>query len=573
MSPPLVIAAWSDWAASVAPWLAFTLATLVLVVTMRRRWKRTPVLARCVILSLYAHLLFATIAYTTNFMAWRPGTFGSGNATREVRVRIITDIETPLVEQPVEPNDQPSEPTDDVPSEMASVPTRVEIAEQQPAPPVESQPPAPSPPLAELPLVSLPTKPPATLPLESVVEVPADVAPRYAESVQAAEQTSRRAGEQAGEKVVPVSSVPPPVSSAAPPDLYRLRFSNDRAGIVESAGGNPDTEAAVKLALEWLVANQEADGRWSAARHEAGRGAPQQGQNRGDTGIDADTGITGLAVLALLGAGHTHLEGDHRLAVQHGLEFLISSQRTDGCLAGNARLFASMYCHGMATLALAEAMAVTRDPRLKPFVERAVSYTVAAQHSGGGWRYQPGDVGDMSQFGWQIMGLKSAELAGVNVPDITRHRAQRFLQTVSSGRHGGLASYRANERSSRTMTAEALLCRYLLETSPAAATRDEATSFLLQELPSSGAVNVYYWYYGTLALRFTGGASWQRWNESLQKGLLQSQRHDARLTGSWDPDRVWGSYGGRVYQTALSALCLESYYRYDTAAIEGPTLR
>jgi hypothetical protein len=354
--------------------------------------------------------------------------------------------------------------------------------------------------------------------------------------------------------------------------LYRLRFSSDRVGVVESGGGNPDTEAAVNAALAWLVANQAADGRWNASLHGAGRGAPLQGQERGDTGADADTGITALAVLALLGSGHTHLEGEHRAAVQHALEYLLAVQRSNGSLAGDARLFASMYCHGMATLALAEALAITGDPRLKPGVERAVEFTVRAQHSGGGWRYQPGDVGDMSQFGWQVMALKSAELAGIKMPAATRQRATHFLETVSSGRQGGLASYRAKERPSRTMTAEALLCRHLLEGAPRPEICSEATEYLLQELPIQGSVNIYYWYYGTLALRISGGDAWERWNQNLQKQLLISQRQDAKFAGSWDPDRIWGGYGGRVYQTSLSALCLESYYRYDhTVLLETPT--
>ena len=34
------------------------------------------------------------------------------------------------------------------------------------------------------------------------------------------------------------------------------------------------------------------------------------------------------------------------------------------------------------------------------------------------------------------------------------------------------------------------------------------------------------------------------------------------MAGSWTPDGVWGGYGGRVYSTAMAALCLEVYYRY-----------
>ena len=64
----------------------------MLVAVLRRRWKQTPLLTRCVVGSLYAHLLFATLAYTTNFTSWRPPGFGpgcgSGPVVREVRVKI-----------------------------------------------------------------------------------------------------------------------------------------------------------------------------------------------------------------------------------------------------------------------------------------------------------------------------------------------------------------------------------------------------------------------------------------------------------------------------------------------------
>ena len=576
MSLPVLLAAWPAWLTEALPWAALGLTTLVLIAVLRTRWKRTPVLTRCIIFSIYAHLFFATAAYTTNYMGWRPGEPGSGSGMRTVRVRMTTEAsfdEATMPDVPVPEEPESSIVVDEAPPELtpaeAQLTSKQDTTSQSPPDQPQPEPPRPqieSPP--DRPPVALPEKTPASSPLEAVAEVLADVAPRYASSVPAdiepkqqhdSPATIRRT--EPGARRTAASQ-----QNAAMPDLYRLRFAEDRAGVVESAGGNPDTEAAVKSALLWLVANQEPDGHWSAGRHGAGQGSIQ-GQNRGDTGVDADTGITGLALLALLGAGHTHLEGEHRVAIQHGLEYLLSSQRADGSLAGNAKLFSSMYCHGMATLALAEALAITGDVRLRAGVEKAVAYTVAAQHIGGGWRYQPGDVGDTSQFGWQIMALKSAELAGVKTPEITKQRSLRFLETVSSGRHGGLASYRAKERPSRTMTAEALLCHYLLADSPRQETCEEAAAFISQELPTSGAANVYYWYYGTLALRFSGNSAWQRWNEGLQQQLLESQRGDAKLAGSWDPDKLWGGYGGRVYQTSLSALCLESYYRYDKTVL------
>lgn len=350
---------------------------------------------------------------------------------------------------------------------------------------------------------------------------------------------------------------------AAMPDLYRLRMGEGRALAARELGATPDTEAAVELALQWLAANQEKDGRWSAARHGAGREDKVLGHDRSGAGGKADPAVTALALLAFLGAGQTHLEGPYRTNVQHGLEYLLRIQRNTGDLSSEAEFFARMYCHGMASLALSEALALTGDERLRPFVERAVAFSLACQHStNGGWRYQKGDLGDMSQFGWQVMALKSAELAGVPVPQTTHDGMRRFLRGASSGAQGGLASYRAGERVSRTMTAEALACRYFLDGEPAPPLRREATHFILEELPQDGRANFYYWYYATLALFQTQDDTWSTWNAALQQQLLTRQRRDGDAAGSWDPVCIWGGYGGRVYTTATACLCLEVYYRY-----------
>ena len=84
----------------------------------------------------------------------------------------------------------------------------------------------------------------------------------------------------------------------------------------------------------------------------------------------------------------------------------------------------------------------------------------------------------------------------------------------------------------------------------------------MNELPSPERVNLYYWYYGTLGMYQLQGDHWQRWNSAMQTTLVQRQRLNGDVAGSWDPDCLWGGYGGRVYSTAMSALCLEVYYRY-----------
>lgn len=347
------------------------------------------------------------------------------------------------------------------------------------------------------------------------------------------------------------------------PPVYEQRFAADRLTIAQQRGGSPATEAAVEAALRWLAANQEADGRWSAGRHGAGREQQVLGHDRQGAGVKADTAMTGLTVLAFLGAGYTHEDGPYANTVNRGLEYLMSVQGRDGNLAGRSTLFARMYCHGMATLAMCEAYAMTRDPRLEPAVRQAIGYTISAQDPNtGGWRYQPGDSGDMSQHGWQVMALKSAELAGIPMAPTTRTRAVRFIDLVTTGTHRGLARYRQGQAPTRPMTAEALFCRQLLGAEQGPAATREGADFLLEELPGEGQDNFYYWYYATLTLYQSQGPAWETWNDALKVRLLSTQRRSDDLAGSWDPTTVWGGYGGRVYSTAMATLSLEVYYRY-----------
>lgn len=347
------------------------------------------------------------------------------------------------------------------------------------------------------------------------------------------------------------------------PEAYKLRRAADRPRMAQQQGASSESERAVKLALKWLAANQEPDGRWSAVRHGAGYETKTAGRDREGAGARADTAMTGLALLTFLASGNTHQEGDYETTVRRGLEYLIRLQRTDGGLGGSAANFEYNYCHAMATLALSEAYGMTGDTALDAPTRRAVGYTLASQNATtGGWRYNPWDTGDTSMLGWQWMALKSAELAGIPIPEKTRNGVVRFLSTVSSGAHGGLASYRQGEAATRPMTAEALLVRQLLGVSNDTPTAREAGKYVLEQVPGQGEDNVYYWYYGTLAMYQLQGPYWDQWNQALQKKLLSTQRSDGPAAGSWDPDRIWGGYGGRVYSTALSTLSLEVYYRY-----------
>jgi hypothetical protein len=356
------------------------------------------------------------------------------------------------------------------------------------------------------------------------------------------------------------------------PGIYKGRVAPDRSRLAQQQGANEQTEKAVRAALGFLARSQEADGRFEPSLHEAGREMHIAGRDRQSAGGRSETGMTGLALLAFLASGHTHVQGDYSENVRRGLEFLMRKQRADGGLGGNGALYEYMYCHAMAAFAMGEAYGMSGDDRLEPYVRKAVAFTLAMQNKEtGGWRYNLGDPGDTSQLGWQLMALKSAELAGIPIPSDARQGVFRFLGSVSYGSRGGLAAYRTGETPTRTMTAEALVCRQFLGVGSDTPAVTEATDYLLAELPGEGKANIYYWYYGTLAMHQIQGDRWQRWNAALQKALISTQQTGGPNAGSWDPDALWGTYGGRLYNTTLSTLCLEVYYRFLPMYVHNPS--
>lgn len=593
-------------------WSGLFALLLAPAVLARTRWSESPPLLICVSLSVFAHLLLTIYAYATRLPHGDTGPGRGGDTPGEVVIALqmldeadaladaaantvaastaaaeaapdaeaADDADAQAASRPASPAaaDQPADSTAAMPSPLEELlPEQRSDAAAASAEPDSVVDPsiadraadAPAPPAAPSPVMP-PTAPAqdrasanalaaadATVESREPLATPPDISPAIPTATTPDMVTD----------MVTAMATPPPMdqrrADAAPvPLAYRNRHSNRRFEAALRQGGSAETEAAVESALDWLATQQSPEGVWAAASTGAGREARVLGQDRGGAGAHADAGLTALALLAFLGAGETHLDGPRRPSVQHGLEYLLRIQRADGELAGSADLFARMYCHGMATLAISEAYALTGDARLRPALDAAVGYTIRAQDpNGGGWRYRPGDSGDTSQFGWQLMSLKSAQLAGVPIPTTVWDRARKFLRSVSSGSDAGLASYRSGERPSRTMTAEALFCRVLLDDSQPAQAR-EALRFVAQEPPGVGPDNHYYWYYGTLAQFQMQSDSWRIWNESLQRQLLARQHGAGPLRGSWDPDAVWGTHGGRVFSTALSALSLEVYYRY-----------
>jgi hypothetical protein len=363
------------------------------------------------------------------------------------------------------------------------------------------------------------------------------------------------------------------------PSFYRSRLDANRSARAERSGASAASEQAVERALDWLARHQDADGRWDGgtARYEDGTAVagdddftihcPPGQTCFGECAYwEADTALTGLALLTYLGAGYTHTEGKHATTVAKGLEFLLAQQKKDGDLRGASKAV-GMYCHAMATLALCEAYALSLDEHLRDPAERAISFLVSARaRDGQAWRYLPGaSVGDTSILGWVVMALKSAREVGLRVPDQAgiRRGTLLWLDRVSAGQSKGLARYQPTESVTATMTAEAWICRQFLGAGGPQPSSSEAANYLLQHESDRGDRNYYYWYYGTLAMFQHGSQAWLRWNTRVRDRIVTLQRPSGHQVGSWDPDdTMYGARGGRLYSTTLAALTLEVYYRY-----------
>jgi len=357
-------------------------------------------------------------------------------------------------------------------------------------------------------------------------------------------------------------------------ETYQARTSGQRMSAALKNGGSEESERAVETSLKWLASVQEKDGHWSWAEHGGGAvDKDPEGRPRTDGDKAADSGITGLVVLSFLGAGYTHEKGPYTSEVRQALDWLIAQQQSDGYLAAKAGRFARNYCHAIATFALAEAYAMQKDaadyPELRVAVHKALKKICDMQNGDGGWRYSEGGVGDesdMSMFGWQLMAVKSGANAGIPVPEETRNGMIRFLKARGRGNSEGLAGYRKNDQPTAAMTAEALFCRQMFGVKSKVSATQEAVGYLRRRLPRVTEYDEYYWYYGTLAMHNLDDESWKEWNNALRDMLISLQHQDGPMAGSWDPRGKWGGIGGRLYSTALSTMCLEVYYRYQSTS-------
>ena len=283
------------------------------------------------------------------------------------------------------------------------------------------------------------------------------------------------------------------------------------------------------------------------------------------------TAATGIALLPFLGAGCTHRDGDYQDTVKRGLYSLgalavVTPQGID--LRGGG----TMYAQALASIALCEAYGMTKDEALKEIAQGALRFIVYAQNvEGGGWRYTPGEPGDVTVTGWQLMALRSGQLAKLEVPSPTVGRIEKFLDSVQTD-GGARYRYQTHRKPEPTTSAVGLLCRMYLGWGRDTPALYQGVAFLDKWGPSES--NIYYNYYATQVLHFWEGPEWEKWNRQMRDYLIATQSTESHEAGSWHFPDHYGDTGGRLYTTAMALMILEVYYRHmplfeQRAVLEG----
>jgi prenyltransferase beta subunit len=300
---------------------------------------------------------------------------------------------------------------------------------------------------------------------------------------------------------------------------------------------------SVDRGLAFLAKLQDADGSW-------------QGQGM------KHHGVTSLAVMAFLSAGHVPGEGPYRNAVERGIQFILNNQQPNGLFVPGGA-WEEMYSHGISTLMLCEVAGMgdaktTRD--IKPKLEKAVKLILQGQRTDqsanrGGWRYRlDSPDADMSVSGWQLLALRAARNLGCDVPAERIDMAVQFVLQCRDPRSGGFC-YTPGANVTAACTGTGVLALELAgkERRPSREALQGGAHLIKNPLNLNEPNFSYTVYYGSQAMFQLGGNYWNVYRPQMHKILFDSQQQN----GGWtSQDGV-----GPAYNTAMAILALTVEYR------------
>jgi hypothetical protein len=288
-------------------------------------------------------------------------------------------------------------------------------------------------------------------------------------------------------------------------------------------------ETMYERGLRWLAQNQTEQGCW-------------------EDSTGSEPGVVGLAVLAFLAHGEDPNYGPYAKNIHKGIDYILSEQSPT-----NGYIGTSMYNHGFATLALAEAYGMVDDPKIAPALKKAVDLILSAQKRNRlhAWRYTPDSRdADTTVSGCQFVALAAARNAGIPVPQEAFTQALAYLSRCRSS-NGGYG-YTSSSGTKPTLTAIGTLCFALAKEKDNKAFK-KSLAYLADHINYRDRFYPYYFEYYMSQSLFQGDEKlWREWNALNIRYLSVLQ----------SPDGSWPGNKGPSFNTAGALLSLALNYRF-----------
>ncbi len=290
----------------------------------------------------------------------------------------------------------------------------------------------------------------------------------------------------------------------------------------------PKAKRAIERGLNYLQRKQNKNG--------SNRGA------FGTNGMEAGVATASMAGLAFMCQGSTPGQGRYGKNCDMCVEFVMSQVRETGYIARKDNLVhENMYGHGFSMLFLSQAYGMTRKAEIGEKLRQAVGLTVNTQNNQGGWRYRPQKSdADLSITVCQIMGLRGARDAGIDVPDEVRRKCIDYVQKSQNG-DGSFRYTMGGGHTTMAMTAAGVTSLY-----SAGIYDGENVTKALEYIKRGGVSNgghfFYTNYYAVQAMWHAGGEYWNEWYPLIRDHLIRTQGGD----GSWASSEAGPPFGAAM---------------------------